>query len=148
MIDSSIRVCKIEDGLWQTGTMRANSADINAITETVDILLVASYESFPLSDPNITTIQLPFDDSLEGVPPQVFTNLTKICKEISTQNVVTVCSQGENRSGLLSALILYYRGHTMQNAIDLIRDKVPAVSSGPHALWNGGFVKQLMEYAE
>jgi len=131
---------KITDGLYQTGISRGPFTDLSKI----DIVIDATYEGVLLPS-HINYVAIPFNDSTEGVPEDRFWLLRALCQTLKHKSILTVCSMGENRSGLLSALILYYRGHTMPEAIQMIRDAVPPVSEVPHVLWNPAFEKQLLE---
>ncbi|MGZ6854334.1 MAG: protein-tyrosine phosphatase family protein [Mycobacteriaceae bacterium] len=55
------------------------------------------------------------------------------------QTVLVHCQAGLNRSGLLSARALMYRGHTAQDAIDLLRTK-----RSPLVLCNEAFEDWLL----
>ena len=89
-------------------------------------------------------VHTPIDDNAMGCDQ--LDMVRSVAKRLSRERVLTVCSMGENRSGLASACLLNLRsGRGGPDAVAYIRDKVRPRTGQPHVLWNPGFVKQVEE---
>jgi hypothetical protein len=106
----------------------------------VDIAVVMCGGKLPQS---ITQIEFPIDDNANGC--DCFSAVQELAKSVSTQRVLSVCHMGENRSGLLSTLILISRGESPAQAVALVQTNGPHNSpTQAHSFWNPGFVKQVL----
>jgi protein-tyrosine phosphatase len=134
-------VQKIAPDLWQSAL--AHLAFWPCLREHVDliVLLAARVEELPSG---VEVIDYPIDDNADGSP--VFNGVRALAKALKNQRVCTVCHVGENRSGLLSALILVERGVKPSNAVRMVQERGPYNSpTQPHSFWNPGFVGQVLE---
>ena len=128
-------VCEIAPSLYQ-----AAWTDASTWTGSVDVLVCMAGNAHV--NPNIPQISFPIDDNAEGCDR--FVEVQNLAKSVATQRVLTVCHMGENRSGLLSALILVERGWYPVSAVTTVQFYGPHTSpSQPHSFWNPGFVRQV-----
>lgn len=130
-------VQEIAPGLYQ-----AAFADAVAWTDAplhVDVAVIMCGGALPSLK---TQIELTIDDNANGCP--VLPLVQDVASLVAHQRVLSVCHVGENRSGLLSALILIKRGLTPQAAITIVQTRGPHNSpTQPHSFWNSGFVRQV-----
>lgn len=69
-------------------------------------------------------IFVPFGDHThEDMPDATWDTLVALSKAHRHRRVLAVCSQGKNRSGLISALILIARGHGAEDAIAQVQER-------------------------
>jgi hypothetical protein len=89
-----------------------------------------------------------FPDDPAGVSDHTWDYFYHLTHDVIARDAValTLCAMGENRSGLVAAMLLHARtGKNGGEIIDLIRSKVRPRSGQPYALWNPGFVRQVKE---
>jgi hypothetical protein len=91
----------------------------------------------------VQLIYYPIDDDANGSP--VFDEVRALARSVSKRRVLSICHMGENRSGLLSALILVERGMTPQGAVTAVQQLGPLNSPDQTtSFWNPGFVRQVL----
>ena len=138
---------QIAEGLYQGALWDA----VKGPLPDVDVILLLTPESEKVSLPikeGVEIRRFPITDAQLGLDRWTFERLSGICKDIATKRVLTLCFRGENRAGLASALILYHRGVSPENAIETVQRNGPLKSvERPHALWNQGFVRQIRSLA-
>ena len=128
-------VCEIAPGLYQ-----ATWIDASTWTGSVDVLVYMAGDA--QVNPHIPQISFPIDDNAEGCDQ--FAEVQALAKSVVSKQVLTVCQVGENRSGLLSALILIERGWHPVSAVTTVQYYGPHNSpTQPHSFWNPGFVRQV-----
>lgn len=116
-----------------------------------DVVIIGCFERDLLYNycPATTCVlHVPFDDNADGVSDSTWEHLFHLTHYVIAKGAraLTICTMGENRSGLLSALLLHARyGFDGQHCIDLIRQKAAPRSGQPYTLWNPGFVRQIVE---
>lgn len=120
------------------------------IPDAVDLVFLMAQEAERIALPvgkRMTFVYLPIADDPTGCSGALFEKLRSWARSAYGHNVLTICHMGENRSGLMSALILYeVAGYTGNSAVTTVQQYGPINSShAPHALWNPGFVKQIRE---
>lgn len=132
-------VQEIAPGLYQaafTDAMQWVTA-----SDHVDVAVLMCGGTLPHSIPQI---DFPIDDNASGCDR--LAAVQELARSISTQRVLSVCHMGENRSGLLSALVLIARGESPEHAVALVQTNGPHNSeSQPHSFWNPGFIKQVLD---
>lgn len=138
---------EIAPGLYQGALWDATQGNL----PDVDVVLLLTPESDRAAlpeKPNVEVIKFPITDAQLGLDRWTFDKLSGICKRISDKRVLTLCFRGENRAGLASALILYHRGVSPENAVETVQRNGPLKSVGrPHSFWNAGFVRQVRSLA-
>jgi protein-tyrosine phosphatase len=130
----------IPNALWQS------DADPNIFAKLLDRgltpAMVIDLQEFPAPavplDGSVLYVHWPIDDG--PVPDERLLAVVEqaACAYIEQGGrVVTMCAQGRNRSGLVSALIAArILGLTGENAIRHVRDRVPeAISNADFAAW-------------
>ena len=128
-------VCEIAPGLYQAAV-----ADASTWTGSVDVLVSMAGDA--QVNPNIPQISFPIDDNANGCDR--FADVQALAKSVASRQVLAVCQIGENRSGLLSALILVARGWHPISAVTTVQYHGPHHSATqPHSFWNHGFVRQV-----
>lgn len=85
-------------------------------------------------------IDFPVPDSEKGLEQDQIETLWSLVNSVKDKKILTVCQAGQNRSGLVSAMVLMARGLPVETAIG----KVQAHNG---ALWNPGFQRQLHQIA-
>ena len=119
----------ITDALWQTGTLRHGMGD-------------------PVPDDARVVDMRWVPDSEDGLTTAEFRKLVGFLSEIpANAPAVTMCEAGENRSGLASVVLLVLRGMDVDEAILLVREKVPPITDQRWVFWNRGFVAQVRAWA-
>jgi len=122
---------QIAEGLFQ-----APACTVNTLPD-VDVIFWCCGGSHPIPEfGKQVVIDYSFNDDPNGTDPETYANLKTLAKFVRNQRVLTVCQAGQNRSGLVSALILKARGFTTEQAISTVQ-----AQNG--ALWNPGFLGQL-----
>lgn len=134
---------QIAEGLWQDGV---HWFDAGPPLPDVEVVIFASEYDHRMVPDGADGIEMPFPDDANGVSPTILEALRGLCAGVAHRRVLTVCSVGENRSGLLSALILMARGMSAEDAISTVQKNGPA-RTHDHALWNPGFLRQLRDLA-
>lgn len=86
-------------------------------------------------------------DDPNGLDAAVFDDLVDLARMYKDCGCMTVCQMGENRSGLMSTLILIARGVETEEAIKTVQDNgnmnsVQSQAKG-HSFWNPGFAAQV-----
>ncbi len=134
------RIKKITEGLYQ-GALRHVSED--GVPEGVDAIVLMAEKAEPI-DTDVPIFYLPIPDDPNGLDNDVFNVVYALANYmIKFKTVLTVCHMGENRSGLMSVLILIVRGVMSYDAIDLVQNCGPVNSTDcKHSFWNPGFVTQ------
>lgn len=139
-------VNQIEDGLWQTGAKWLPDE-----LPKVDIILHAyplPESVAPVGHPPLggtPTVHVPFGDHDHGpLDERVWDTLAALARVHAHRRVLTVCKEGKNRSGLMSALILRERGWSTGDAIALVKEKASSPGS-VEALSNRAFLTKLRE---
>ena len=129
-------VREIAPGLYQAAWTDASTWTGGS----VDVLVYMAGDA--QVNPNIPQISFPIDDNAEGCDR--FADVQTLAKSLASKQVLTVCQIGENRSGLLSALILVARGWDPISAVTTVQYHGPHHSATqPHSFWNPGFVRQV-----
>ncbi len=139
---------QINDWLWQGSMMRwAYTSEPAPDVGTAVVLAEFMGDTLDWLEDEMEVVFLPFDDSEEGVPFDVWNQLVDRLKAIDhTEGVVTICQAGENRSGLVSALLLGLKEDLPPDeAIALIRKQINPNTTMEHVLWNKGFVSNLQD---
>jgi len=132
---------QIAEGLWQTGTLHEERIPIN----DVDVVFWMCGQAPPAPFGKIL-IDYPIPDDPDGLPKEVFQDLWALACALRDKNILTVCNAGENRSGLVSVLVLLARGLNVERAISIVQENGPRYSADKeHAFWNPGFVRQVRE---
>lgn len=132
-------VQRIAEGLYQAAL--AHASVWTGATECVDVavLMAQPVEPMPVGVEHIT---FPINDNADGC--ECLDVVRAIARSVATQRVLTICHMGENRSGLLSALILVERGEAPSEAVRIVQENGPHNSpTQPHSFWNPGFVRQV-----
>ena len=130
----------LEGVLWQSDTDPSIFAKL--LQRGLTPALVIDLQEFPQPDPpanaSITYIRWPIED---GPLPDVLM-LATLKRAASAYihrggHVVTMCAQGRNRSGLVSALIvMQLRACNGREAVRIVRAKVPeALSNSAFVAW-------------
>ena len=133
-------VQKIADGLWQ-GAL-AHASVWSCANEHIDVAVLMAGVAEPLPF-GVEHIWFPINDNADGC--ECFMDVRALAHQVAKQRVLTICHMGENRSGLLSALILVERGISPQDAVALVQARGPHNSpTQPHSFWNPGFVRQVL----
>ena len=138
------KVKQIAAGLWQ-GALVHVLDEWEEITEEVDVVLVMAEVAgnpFPWTGKNLNILLDPIDDDPSGAAD--FSRLKALAVAFCDQRVLTVCHAGENRSGLMSALILRARGLTPFEAVLFVQQNGPVNTDNDHSFWNPGFVQQVL----
>ncbi len=133
---------KIAPGLWQSALAHVlpNWNSISADCHTIALMATLA-EPLP---GNVPLIYFPIDDNASGTDR--LDTIRELAKMLANVPVLTVCHIGENRSGLLSALILVERGYKPAEAVALVQREGPHNSpTQAHSFWNPGFVRQVLE---
>ncbi len=134
-------VRRIADGLYQSALAHASLWNCAAEHVDVAVLMATLVEPMPLG---VECVVFPIDDNANGCDR--LDEVRALAKSVAHRRVLTICHMGENRSGLLSALILTERGVTPRDAVAMVQANGPHNSpSQQHSLWNPGFVKQVEE---
>lgn len=136
------RIREIAPNLWQ-GALRHVVEDWETIKDKFEtvLLLADEVERIP-RERDIYTFAIP--DDPDGLSQNAFWQLVGFAAAFKAHRVLTVCHMGENRSGLMSALILIHRGMAPNAAADLVQMNGPHNSpSQPHSFWNPGFNRQV-----
>lgn len=124
---------EIEANLWQSPASAVDESDV-ASFDVVFWLCGGLHPKPPFGKTLVIDYSIP--DNSDGLSPVVFKELFALAKLFKRRRVLTVCKAGVNRSGLLSAMTLYARGHSMSKSIELVK-------AHNNALQNPGFVRQL-----
>ncbi len=134
---SSMGVCnRIDDYLWQTGIQHWPEHP-----PQVDIVITAC-ENTPIIS-YVPMIVVPFKDFDHiMLDDGLFSALCGLAEGVKDLCVLTVCSEGRNRSGLFSALILIKRGMKVQEAIETVKRRARYPGSN-EALTNQMFIAAL-----
>lgn len=136
-------VRQIADGLYQAAL--AHASLWNCVAEHVDVAVLMASAAEPMPE-GVEHIYFPINDDANGT--EHFEDVRKLAQQLAPRRVLTICHMGENRSGLLSALILVARGMSNEAAIALVQQNGSHNSpSQAHSLWNPGFVRQIRENA-
>lgn len=131
---------QIAEGLWQS-----SQRDVSSVSsEQFDVVFWMC--GGPISVPfGVELVDFAIPDDPNGCAPELFDRLRRLAAAHAHLRVLTVCSMGENRSGLMSALILVARGMEPEDAVRRVQEKGPHNSPDrPHSFWNPGFVKQVL----
>ena len=141
-----MKVYQIAPGLWQGG-MAHVAENWAYLRDKVDwmVLLADPIVHFPQGPDDPHLIVFPIDDNANGCEESVWKRLRRLARGLSGARTLCVCHMGENRSGLMAALILIHRGHDPESAIQLIRQRVKPNTTQPHVLWNPGFERQIRQ---
>ena len=132
-------VQQIADGLYQSALAHASTWTEAPQYVDVAVLMATPAEPLPVG---VRHIMCPIADNAEGCT--CLEAVKALASSISTERVLAVCHMGENRSGLLSALILIARGMDSQEAIRLVQERGPHNSpTQAHSFWNPGFIRQV-----
>lgn len=128
-------ISHVEGGLYQGGCRNAV-----ALPEGFDFVLSLYQRERYALPPNCDRREVLMYDSLEQGFEQVEELAADVADRLARgQTVLVHCQAGLNRSGLLSARTLMHRGHTAQDAINLLRDK-----RSPLVLCNEAFENWLV----
>lgn len=93
--------------------------------------------------PGVEHIVFPIDDNANG--SDQFDAVRDLAHSVANRRVLAICHMGENRSGLLSALILADRGIPPAEAVQTVQREGPHNSpTQAHSFWNPGFVRQVL----
>ena len=131
---------EIAPGLFQSALVHASNETVISASVDVTVLMAALVEP-PPSTPRF--VYFPIDDNAAGSPQ--FEEVRALAASVATSRVLSLCHMGENRSGLLSALILVERGVPPALAVAVVQNRGPVNSSGQtHSFWNPGFVAQVL----
>lgn len=122
---------EIIPNLWMSGSMRPE------FNPTGFVRLVDMAASIP--------------DDANGLGKEVFMQVERMSRVVADgvrrgEKTLVFCQAGENRSGLMCALVLRHFDYSTAAAIARVREKVPPITQMPHVLWNPGFVRELHEY--
>lgn len=131
-----MEVCnRIDDRLWQVGARHWPNE-----VPMVDIV-ISAYEDVPAIDVPLVLIPFGDHDHVE-LDPGIFAALQGFAEGVKDLCVMTVCAEGKNRSGLMSALILHARGMRIDDAIFTVKEKASKPGT-VGALSNSMFIKAL-----
>lgn len=123
-------------GLWQ-GDFPVAGVDWDRFDDVVSL----TAEAVPSVRPDLGGIwvHLPLHDAAMDHPESVRATARLVVERLDAGREVLVhCAAGLNRSGVVVARALMYRGHSAAEAIALVR-----AARGPYALCNGDFVAWL-----
>jgi protein-tyrosine phosphatase len=129
---------RITSCLWQ-GANPPQGAALHAAGVNVLVLCAMEHQAPAHAYPGVDVIRAPMDDS-SVVPQQIAMSAarlatTRCCRG---QRVLIACNQGRNRSGLVSALVLWNLGYgTGKRCADRVRGRRPG------ALTNSAFYAWL-----
>lgn len=144
------------NGIWEITDQLSQGSDWvlqgepDLLAEKVkdfDIILIGCYEK-NVARPGPGVFYLPFDDDPAGIDEGKWDALFKLTHGGLPKGakVLTVCSMGENRSGLLSALVYHAKyGGEGRDIVEIIRSKAKPNTSQPYVLWNPGFYRQVCD---
>lgn len=131
---------EIAPGLYQAAL--AHASTWTAAPQHVDVAVLMASQAEPLPA-GIEHQYFPIDDDAAGC--NHLDEVRSLASTLAQQRVLTVCHMGENRSGLLSALILIARGMDAATAVRTVQTRGPHNSpTQAHSFWNPGFVKQVL----
>lgn len=139
---------RIAEGLWQASAMRG--FEIPKEAEVVFWLCGNAPKKHHALSTDRTLIDFEIPDDPTGLPDAVFQDLVEYARDYKDAGIITVCAMGENRSGLMSALVLIARGVPVEEAIATVQqngnvNSLPAETKG-HSFWNAGFAEQVRRY--
>ena len=139
------KIKQIDHSLWQGAF---SDVAVEGIPEEVEIvILMASTADLPPLRPGQILIYYPIDDTADGASAEELYNIQRIASTFADRKVLTVCYMGENRSGLMSAMILLERYDDASWAVKTVQERGP-VNSGCalQSFWNPGFVQQILAF--
>lgn len=139
-------VCnRIDEGLWQAGVqwLPDELPEVDVILHAVP-LPPKLWQQQRHPPPDLAPrIFVPFGDHTHApINTAVWDSLIALTKAHAQRRVLTICSQGKNRSGLMSALILIARGVSVETAIAQVKERGSKPGS-VEALSNKEFLKAL-----
>lgn len=135
-------VQQIAPGLYQSALAHASAWNAVGVVD-VAVLMATPVEPLPVG---VDHIVAPIDDNADGCDR--LDDVRALAKEVAGKRVLSICHMGENRSGLLSTLILIQRGMAPADAVALVQKNGPHNSpTQPHSFWNPGFVRQALAEA-
>jgi hypothetical protein len=146
----SSAIYEISDGVWQGshGALMADP-DRSDLLRRIDVVLAVGEDGAVVSLPEVRFgFHAAFPDDANGVSDHTWDYFYHFTHNVIARNAValTLCAMGENRSGLVAAMLLHARtGKNGGEVIDLIRAHVRPRTNQPYALWNPGFVRQVTE---
>ena len=138
-------VCnEVSDGLWQVGARHWPDE-----VPEVDVVLHAwPLPNAPDGHPplgGVHYVHIPFGDHDHGpIDEAVWASLVALTETHAHRRVMTVCKEGKNRSGLMSALVLIFRGMDVEDAIAQVKAKASHPGT-VEALSNRVFLATLRE---
>lgn len=127
---------EILPGLWQGGTYFRPDDGLAAFDSVLTL-----YRSAPAAPSSVYERKFLFNDVLEMPPTSELADAANWVYgqwKILGKKVLVRCQAGLNRSGLVTALVLYQAGYNVDDAIALLREK-----RSPYALCNRRFVQHL-----
>ena len=138
-------VCnKVSEGLWQVGANHwpDDVPDVDVVIHAWP-LPIATDGHPPLG--TTLYVSVSFGDHDHGpIDGAVIDTLRALAKAHAHRRVMTVCKEGKNRSGLMSALILMERGMDTEDAIALVKERA-SLPGSVEALSNRVFLAKLRE---
>lgn len=126
---------KIVPGLWMGGSHFYIANRLDFFDAVVTLTSEAPATRWPTEELRFRCSDgrtLPDPDGLTGAVDFAYSHWQR------RQRVLIRCQAGLNRSGLVTALVLYKAGYSTADAIELIREK-----RSPYALCNPRFVEHL-----
>ena len=133
---------EIESGLWQS-PLHSVIEEWNELRQHVDIIVVMTLGGDLTAINAPLVMHFPIPDDPGGC--EQIGQVRMLARILSSYRVLTVCQMGENRSGLLSALILQARGASPEEAVQTVQQKGPATTDPERgSFWNPGFVQQIL----
>ena len=135
---------QIAEGLWQGALRHVHEQGLPAEITAV-ALMATQVESVPLR-PGVLFIYFPIDDNADGLDAETFKVCIALADFLKDFKVLTICHMGENRSGLLSSLILGARGVDAETAVKTVQQRGNPNKDRGYSFWNPGFVRQVREW--
>ena len=132
---------EITPGLWQS-PLAFVLQEWPTLKDQVDVVvLMAELTEGVPSD--VPFVYFPIPDDPNGCAS--IEQVRLLAEMVGRFRVLTICHMGENRSGLLSALILVYQGMLPEEAVRLVQTRGPTTSDPERgSFWNPGFVQQVL----
>lgn len=134
---------EIAPGLFQSALNHAVAEMDKEFQAKIDVIVIMAEADVFQRCGDLPILLTPIDDNPAGTDRLQY--VQNIAALVARKRVLTICHVGENRSGLLSALILIERGTTPEDAVALVQKNGPHNSPTQlHSFWNPGFVKQVL----
>ena len=133
---------EIAPGLWQS-PLHSLIDEWDELQQHVDVIVVMALggDLTVLNAPLV--LHFPISDDPAGC--EQIGQVRVLAGILSSYSVLTVCQMGENRSGLLSALILRARGDSPEKAVRTVQQNGPSTTDPERgSFWNPGFVQQVL----